>query len=228
MMLMNMVIMVCWRECSVWVQVTAKDKFQCVVWCLSLCVCIMVLKNAVYVWTQTLTKSSNSPKKLSISRYWKCSVYVSQKFSKGAETCPNFKNNWEDAVPVQGQCLSGTLTCRPCLLLDMTLTGNLGSYMFCSFLWRYYIRRRVSFWWQTKKNHSIRCLCRILMLWNAEFPCKVLQCSNMALLQNFVSYLADFLQDSQGFWPHSCMILHFISCKPLQNFSSCNKNLARC
>ncbi len=55
-------------------------------------------------------------------------MYTScQKFSKGAETCPNFKNNWEDAVPVQGQCLSGTLTCRPCLLLDMTLTGNLGT-----------------------------------------------------------------------------------------------------
>ena len=38
-----------------------------------------------------------------------------------------------------------------------------------------------------------------LMLRNTEFPCKVLQCSNIAFLQNFVSYLADFLQDSQGF-----------------------------
>ncbi len=51
------------------------------------------IENAVYVWTQTLTKSSNSRKKWFISGIENAMYMSCQKFSKGAETCPNFKHN---------------------------------------------------------------------------------------------------------------------------------------
>ena len=58
----------------------------------------------------------------------KCIILNIAIFFTGSQNSKSSHTNpWEDAVPVQGQCLSGTLTCRLCLLLDMTLTGNLGT-----------------------------------------------------------------------------------------------------
>ncbi len=54
-------------------------------------------------------------------------LFIAIFFTGSQNSKSSYTNPWEDAVPVRGQCLSGTLTCRPCLLLDMTLTGNLGT-----------------------------------------------------------------------------------------------------
>ena len=149
-------------------------------------------------------------------------LFIAIFFTGSQNSKSSHTNPWEDAVPVQGQCLSGTLTCRPCLLLDKTLLGILVHVL--QFLVEVLHQKKGFILMADKKEPFYQ-----VLVYNPHVvKCRVsLQglLTLIAFLQNFVSYLADFLQDSQGFWPHSCMILHFISCKPLQNFSSCNKNL---